>query len=166
MAKDRWDPYAKAAAKEMGHQWRRHLMGSVPATQHKPSEIMPIGFDSRSMLGKLMEEWEGAAQSTVNQYFPEFYTGDALLCRRAMTRLEEQERTAIEVHFFIPARIVPVKVKAHLIAWKVSTYYWRLDRGMDKLSRALRSLDKTPLDTDASAGYDPPRNAVVCSGLS
>jgi len=39
---------------------------------------------------------------------------------------------------------VPVKVKADLLGWRVSTYWWRLNRAMTKLALNLRSLDKIP----------------------
>jgi hypothetical protein len=138
MAKNHWDPYALHVAKEMGHQWRTRYLGT-PDT--------PIGYSPRAVLGKLKDEGPcGAGQPTArDQHFPEFYTGAALLGRRAMTKLNDQERTAIEWHF-LPARI-PVKAKAHFLGWKVATYWWRLNRAMTKLAAALSSLDKLPVES-------------------
>jgi DNA-directed RNA polymerase specialized sigma24 family protein len=132
MARSHWDSYAVQVAREMGYQWRRRYLG-----EYKGDRIPP-GHASRSVLGKIQEEgFDGAGQTRAAQFFPEFYTGDALLGRRALQALNDVERTAITFHFY--PRGVPVKLKAHTLGWPTRTYWWRLNRGMEKLGRALRS---------------------------
>lgn len=135
MAKNHWDTYATAVAREMGYQWRVRYLGMPDPSGH--------GYPSRSLSGKLLEEGVvGAGHAgSHTQFFEEFYTNDALLGRRALTALNEQERTAIQVHFF--GQGIQVKLKAHMLGWAVRTYWWRLNRAMEKFALALRSLHKT-----------------------
>ena len=136
MAKNHWDTYATEVAREMGYQWRVRYLGMPDPGGH--------GYAPRSLSGKLLEEGiVGAGHSTHNQHFDEYYTDAALLGRRALEDLDEQERTAVKVHFF--GKGIQVKQKAHMLGWKVSTYWWRLNRAMEKFSRSLRSLDKIPV---------------------
>lgn len=131
MAKNHWDTYATAVAREMGYQWRIRYLGMPDPTGH--------GYPSRSVFGKLKDEgFIGASHSTHTQHYDEFYTGQALIGRRALQELDEHERTAIQVHFF--GQGIRVKEKAHMLDWKVSTYWWRLNRAMDKFAWALRAI--------------------------
>jgi DNA-directed RNA polymerase specialized sigma24 family protein len=136
MARGHWDSYAVQVAREMGYQWRRRYLGDVGG------EIVPPGHATRSVLGKIREEGlEGAGQAFARQHFAEFYTGDALMGRRAMDGLTDVERAAIIFHFF--AKGVPVKLKAHALGWPVRTYWWRLNRAMHQFARILRSDPST-----------------------
>lgn len=128
MARNHWDAYALTVAREVGHQWRRRYLGDPD----------PLGYPPRALLGKLMEEGvHGAGQSAFVQVVPEFYTGDALLGRRCMRLLREQDHIVLMVHFC--GKGLPNKLKSHALGWKGRTYDWRLARAMDHFAKVLRT---------------------------
>lgn len=160
MPKNHWDTTARNAAREMGYQFRRNYLGLLPPSAERPAEYAPPGYAPRDILGKIREEGlVGASQGYDRQIFREYFTGEALRCRRAMQALEEKERVAVFVHFAIAGE--PVKVKAHALNWKLATYYWRLNRGMTKLAKALQSLEQKELDVGAGSGDHSLSDAVL-----
>ena len=142
MAKNHWDETTVAVCKEMGRQWRQRWHGEIPQKYGGGNQAK--GYPVRSLLGKLKEEGiEGASQSRAvqDQFLGEAFTRDALVGRRVIAeKLNDQEKLAIEAHFFVVG--LPVKLKAHTLGWKVSTYWWRLNRAMQKLSLGLRSVQE------------------------
>lgn len=73
-----------------------------------------------STLGAVREEGEGASQGTVNQNFPEVYTGFALLVNRAWKDMNPNWRPVFEVHYVY---VGPVKKKAHAAGVGVDNYW-------------------------------------------
>lgn len=102
---------------------RRKLLGNIPTDK--------IKFEPREMLGKLRctlgqvkEEGEGAAYGTINQNFPEVYTGDILIVHRAWTRMRGPLKLTMSGQYVW--KEVPVKVKAAEFGFSVAQYWINL----------------------------------------
>lgn len=99
-------------------QWagqRRKMLG---ITQLEPKDR--IG-KLRSTLGAVREDGEGASQGTVNQNFPEVYTGIPLLVNRAWHEMTREWRQVIEAHYVFPG--YRAKEKAQALDITVALYW-------------------------------------------
>lgn len=69
------------------------------------------GFSARSVVAKLLEERDGAAQNKASQSTPEVFTGEALVFEIAIDRISERWFYLAHYRYVIPNRLMPAKSK-------------------------------------------------------
>lgn len=112
-----------AMCRDWGAAKRRILLGTNSVGD-------PSGWPTRSILGKIREEAEGAANTPVRQFFQEVMYGNALDIARALDGISFGHYSVAWIHYVI---YKPVKRKVLLLAQiqekpiSVRSYWLKVD---------------------------------------
>ena len=99
------------------------------------------------VIGRIMDEGEGASIRIMSQRVPESLLGVALEFHVAWQHCDYRDRRIAVIHYYL---LKPIKVKATMVNVGVHSYYKQLDRTHRHMAALLDKGSYVPAHAEAS----------------
>lgn len=93
---------------EMIRQWASQKRRAWEGREHREGadhHRHEYGWSATSVLGRIYEERDGASHGSSSNHFPEHYSRNALLVRRAIEGMDEDPYICGHLHYIVPASV-------------------------------------------------------------
>lgn len=137
--------WVRKACGSWGKQKRRIWRGGEWHINKDGSKGWHVDGYANSLLGRIRDEGDGAAQGTISQHWPEVMWGDGLEVQRSLSGMHGNQHLVLHFHYvWDPDWNVTVMQKSDYMGIKRTEYFQLLENAETWVHARLASLGDRP----------------------